>query len=56
MTPLGMSLRTLQEMQNGGIFDQNLVIGALDQVLMGLNWLHEANVIHTGKSYLTKQC
>jgi serine/threonine-protein kinase SRPK3 len=56
MTPLGMSLRTLQEMQNGRIFDQNLVIGALDQVLMGLNCLHEANVIHTGKSYLTKQC
>jgi serine/threonine-protein kinase SRPK3 len=49
MTPLGMSLRSLQEMQKDGILQQNLVVGALDQVLTGLNFLHEADVIHTGK-------
>jgi serine/threonine-protein kinase SRPK3 len=50
MTPLGMSLRTLQEMQQKRIFQQDLVVGALDQVLIGLNFLHEADVIHGGKS------
>lgn len=49
MTPLGMSLRILQEMQKNGIFQQNLVVSALDQILIGLNFLYEANVIHTGK-------
>ena len=49
MMPLGMSLRTLQDMQKNGIFQQTLVVGALDQVLTGLNFLHEADVIHTGK-------
>ncbi|KJZ71926.1 hypothetical protein HIM_08682 [Hirsutella minnesotensis 3608] len=47
MMPLGMSLRTLQEMQKGAVFQQNLVVRALDQVLLGLNFLHEANVTHT---------
>ena len=55
MTPLGMSLRTLQEMQKDGIFQQTLVVSALSQVLIGLNFLHEADVIHTGK-YLPDQC
>ena len=49
MTPLGMSLRTLQDMQDNRIFQQTLVVSALDQVLFGLNFLHEADVIHTGK-------
>jgi hypothetical protein len=49
MTPLGISLRTLQEMQKNGIFQQTLVVGALKQVLTGLNFLHKADVIHTGK-------
>ena len=31
------------------VFAQSVVKGALDQVLLGLNFLHEANVIHTGK-------
>jgi serine/threonine-protein kinase SRPK3 len=53
MTPLGMSLRTLQEMQENGIFQQTLVVVALDQVLTGLNFLHEADVIHTGKYLLS---
>jgi serine/threonine-protein kinase SRPK3 len=49
MKPLGMSLKTLQEMQKGGTFQQILVVSALNQVLLGLNFLHEADVIHTGK-------
>ena len=49
MTPLGMSLKTLQKMQTNGIFQQTLVVSALDQILTGLNFLHEAHVIHTGK-------
>ncbi|PSS16520.1 hypothetical protein M430DRAFT_103665 [Amorphotheca resinae ATCC 22711] len=47
MTPLGMSLRTLQKKQKNGVFQQPLVVPALDQVLTGLNFLHEADVIHT---------
>ncbi len=49
MAPLGMSMRTLQDLQKDRIFAQSVVKGALDQVLFGLNFLHEANVIHTGK-------
>lgn len=49
MKPLGMSLRTLQEMQKGNVFQKDLVTVALSQVLLGLNFLHEAGVIHTGK-------
>ncbi len=52
MTPLGMSMRTLQELHKDGIFAQSVIEGALDQVLFGLNFLHEAEVIHTGNSYL----
>ena len=48
MAPLGMSLRTLQEMQKDSVFEEDLVTGALDQVLLGLNFLHEADVVHTG--------
>jgi serine/threonine protein kinase len=50
MKPLGMSLRTLQEfyIQKDKVFEENLVTGALDQVLLGLDYLHEAKVIHTG--------
>jgi hypothetical protein len=44
-----MSLRTLQEMQKNGTFQQTLIVGALNQVLTGLNFLYEADVIHTGK-------
>ncbi|CEJ91859.1 Putative Protein kinase [[Torrubiella] hemipterigena] len=47
MAPLGMSLKTFQEMQNDGVFPRELVAGSLDQVLLGLNLLHEASVIHT---------
>ena len=49
MTPLGMSLRTLQQTQKSGVFPQQFVTGALDQVLLGLVFLHEAGVVHTGE-------
>ncbi|KAF4505746.1 hypothetical protein G6O67_007663 [Ophiocordyceps sinensis] len=47
MTPLGMSLRTLQDMQNDGVFQSTLVTRALDQILLGLDFLREAHVTHT---------
>ncbi|EFY91659.1 protein kinase-like protein [Metarhizium acridum CQMa 102] len=47
MAPLGMSLRSLQEIQIGGVFHEQLVIGALAQVFLALDFLHEAGVIHT---------
>lgn len=53
MTPLGMSFRTLQEIQKNRLFPQTLVVMALDQVLSGLDFLHQSDVIHTGKSIPT---
>ncbi|KAG7134073.1 putative transporter like protein [Verticillium longisporum] len=50
MTPLGMSLRTFQEMQRDKVFPKVFVTSALKQTLFGIHFLHEANVIHTGKS------
>ncbi|KAJ3466954.1 hypothetical protein MRS44_004518 [Fusarium solani] len=47
MTPLGMSLRTLQELQKDHVFQQSLATTALSQALLGLSYLHEADVIHT---------
>ncbi|QUC23494.1 uncharacterized protein UV8b_07735 [Ustilaginoidea virens] len=47
MAPLGMSLRSLQEIQKDGVFREQLVIGALPQVFLALDFLHEADVIHT---------
>lgn len=49
MTPLGMSLRTLQDLQKDHVFHQSLATTALSQALLGLNYLHEADVIHTGE-------
>ncbi|KAG4428341.1 hypothetical protein IFR05_016175 [Cadophora sp. M221] len=46
-TPLGMSMRTLQELHKDGIFAQSVIKVALDKILFGLNFLHEADVIHT---------
>lgn len=48
MQPLGMSLRSLQGIQRDGTFPEQLVIGALAQVFLALDFLHEADVIHTG--------
>lgn len=49
MKPLGMSLRTFQDMQKDGVFGKELVSSALDQVLLGLSFLHETGIVHTGK-------
>lgn len=49
MTPLAMSLASLQEMQPDRIFEPGLVRPALDQVLVGVDFLHDAEVTHTGK-------
>lgn len=50
MIPLGMSLKTMQERQPTRVFEKLLVTSALDQVLVGLDYLHEAEVVHTGES------
>ncbi|KAH6846928.1 kinase-like domain-containing protein [Chaetomium sp. MPI-CAGE-AT-0009] len=46
LAPLGMSLRTLQEMQPERVFEKLLVTSSLDQVLVGLDYLHRAEVVH----------
>ena len=51
MTPLGMSLRTLQQMQPKLVFQKVFVTSAVDQVLVGLYYLHSAEVVHTGESH-----
>ncbi|KGQ04837.1 Serine/threonine-protein kinase SRPK [Beauveria bassiana D1-5] len=47
MTPLGMSLKTFQNMQKERVFPRELIAGALEQVFLGMNILHESDVIHT---------
>lgn len=49
MTPLGMSLRTLQGLQKTRVFHPTTVKNALNQTLVGLSFLHDSGVIHTGK-------
>lgn len=48
MEPLGMSLRSLQEIQVQGVFQEQLVMGALAQIFLALDFLHESDIIHTG--------
>jgi serine/threonine-protein kinase SRPK3 len=48
MEPLGMSLRNLQDLQKSRIFPPAVVKRAMDQTLLGLDYLHDAGVIHTG--------
>ncbi|CZS94516.1 uncharacterized protein RCO7_11684 [Rhynchosporium graminicola] len=45
--PLGISIRTLQDLHKDKILAQSVIKGALNQVLFRLNFLHKANVIHT---------
>ncbi|KAF5623651.1 serine threonine kinase [Fusarium sp. NRRL 25303] len=52
MLPLGISLRALQELQQDNVFQQSLVTSALDQTLLGLNYLHDADVIHTARKFV----
>lgn len=52
MKPLGMSMRTLQNMQKRKFFNQEVVARAVEQVLLGISFLQDADVIHTGTSLL----
>lgn len=56
MVPLGMSLRAFQGLQRGDVFQKILVTSALDQVLVGLDYLHDAEVVHTGESCTRRVC
>ncbi|KAL7919199.1 kinase-like protein [Trichoderma austrokoningii] len=47
MTPLGMSLRSLQRMQRTSVFPQTMVRNAVDQILFALSYLHQVKVVHT---------
>ncbi|KAK0387572.1 hypothetical protein NLU13_3818 [Sarocladium strictum] len=47
MTPLGMSLATLQGMQSDRVFQRQLVNSALGQMLLGLSCLHDVDIIHS---------
>ena len=51
MEPPGMSLRTLQNMQPIRAFKRDLVVDAVKQIIMGLGFLHDADVVHTNKFY-----
>ncbi|KHN94412.1 protein kinase-like protein [Metarhizium album ARSEF 1941] len=42
-----MSLRSLQEIQVEGDFREQLIIGALPQISLALDFVHEAGVVHT---------
>ena len=49
MTPLGMSLRSFRDRQAAKVFSPTFTMIAVDQALVGLNFLHQiANVVHTG--------
>ena len=55
LPPLGLSLRTFQEMMPSHIFAQPIVVMALQRVLAALDFLHgPANLTHTGKAILTE--
>ncbi|KAK0386181.1 hypothetical protein NLU13_6018 [Sarocladium strictum] len=47
MTPLGMSLKRFQDMQQSGAFEKEFVSSATSQILLGLDFLHEADVVHS---------
>ncbi|KAI1347028.1 kinase-like protein [Xylaria sp. FL0043] len=47
MTPLKMSLQSLLAIRKGQKFDKVFVKLALNQVLVGLMYLHEVDVVHT---------
>ena len=50
MTPLGLSLRRLQDQQEKGVFEVMLVSRAVSQILLGLDFLPASDVIHAGAS------
>lgn len=51
LPPLGVSIKLLQELQPGGVYNEETAVSAIQQTVLALNFLHhEANVIHTGMS------
>ena len=48
MSPMGMSLRTFQEMQPDQVFQQPLVGSGISQVVLGLGYFYEVGIVHTG--------
>ncbi|CEJ80100.1 hypothetical protein VHEMI00305 [[Torrubiella] hemipterigena] len=46
MEPTSMSLRSLQEIQRTRVFHESVVRGGMSQLLLGLDYLHEADIIH----------
>ena len=52
MSPMGMSLRKFQDMQRDTVFDESLVTAGMTQVLLGLEYLHEADIVHIGTQRL----
>ncbi|KAJ4309039.1 hypothetical protein N0V84_011736 [Fusarium piperis] len=50
LSPLGVSVKLLQDLQPGGIYDEETTVSAVQQALIALDFLHcEAGVIHTGR-------
>lgn len=55
LPPLGLSLRSFQDLMPAHIFAQPIVVIALQRVLAALDFLHgPANLTHTGKATLTE--
>jgi serine/threonine-protein kinase SRPK3 len=48
MQPLGLSLRTFAGITRTGVLPESSVAIAVQQVVAGLVYLHEAGVIHAG--------
>jgi serine/threonine-protein kinase SRPK3 len=55
LPPLGLSLRTFQDMMPSHVFAQSIVVIALQRVLVALDFLHgPVNLTHTGKTTQTE--
>lgn len=51
LPPLGISVRALQDLMPGEVFDRVFVVAALQQAIPALDFLHnDANLTHTGKA------
>jgi serine/threonine protein kinase len=49
MSPLNMSLGSFQRLHETGVLQQTLVRSAIEQIVFALAFLHETNIVHTGK-------
>lgn len=51
LPPLGVSVKLLQELQPGGVYEEYHAVSAVERTVLALDFLHhEASVIHTGRS------